>query len=257
MTDRTWQDNAAEFAALDRGEGWPFARLVACSVAKDNGNGNRNARNTSGKVSAREFAEVAATSAPRVLRYLAAWQAAASRGWVTDADQLTPADTHRISDPDKPWAAVSKAHAPRLTDPVRREALSRSAEDDQVGLSKVLDIASNPKAMAAAIKGDPEVAQAARHALDQQYANAPKPVEPSAGTYSDPVELTSRFRRLHTDVDGIIRLVIEGKAVVTDAQRDAVLAEVKWLRTALGYIEDGVQAGSLDQALNEMLAAES
>lgn len=254
---RTWKDNAAEFAALDRGEGWPFARLVACSVKKDNGHGKRRGRDVSGKVSGREFADAAATSTDRVLRYLTAWQQAAQRGWVTDADLLTPADAHHTADPDRPWASVYEAQSPRLTDPARREALSRSAETDQVGLSKVLNIASNPKAMAAAIKGDPEVAQAARQALDQRYADAPKPIEPSHGTYSDPVELTSRFRRLHMDVDAIIRLVIEGKAVVTDAQRDAVLAEVKWLRTALGYIEDGVQAGSLDQALAAMLAAES
>lgn len=108
---RTWQDNAAEFAALDEGEGWPFARLVACSVEKDNGNGNRNVRNTSGKVSAREFAEAAGTSAPRVLRYLDGWDNAARKRLVKAASRLTPddVDTPYPTDPAKSWLDDKRA----------------------------------------------------------------------------------------------------------------------------------------------------
>jgi hypothetical protein len=92
MERRTWAINAAEFAALDRRDAWLFARLVACSVEPDDGNGNRNVRNTSGKTSARKFAVAAGTSAPRVLRYLQGWNAAAARGWVRPSSELTPAD---------------------------------------------------------------------------------------------------------------------------------------------------------------------
>lgn len=38
----TWEQNAARFAELDTGEGWPFALLVACSVEKGAGQGARN-----------------------------------------------------------------------------------------------------------------------------------------------------------------------------------------------------------------------
>jgi hypothetical protein len=247
---RTWKDNAAEFAALDRGEAWPFARLVACSVEKGNGQG-RKPRNDRYKVSASQFAEVAGTSAPRVLRYLDAWQDAAKRGWVTDADLLTPADAHEIPDPKHPWRAKDGG--------VYNASKTGGQINDvsQIAAKAARDPEYARRVMSEVTGASPEAEVAARQVLDKRYAEAPKPIEPTHGTYSDPVELTSRFRRLHTDVDAIIRLVIEGQAVVTDAQRDAVLAEVKWLRTALGYIEDGVQAGSLDQALAEMLAAES
>jgi len=50
---------------------------------------SRNARNEV-KVSAREFAELAGTTAPRVLRYLGAWDAAARDGLVPPAADLTP-----------------------------------------------------------------------------------------------------------------------------------------------------------------------
>lgn len=89
MAIRTWRTNADEFAALDKGEGWPFAALVACSVKKDDGNGNRSNRDSSGKVSGREFAMRAGTSPGRVMRYLATWEKAVRYG-ATPADQLTP-----------------------------------------------------------------------------------------------------------------------------------------------------------------------
>lgn len=100
---RTWQDGARKFKALDEGEGWPFAQIVACCVAKDNGHGKRNARDVSGKVSAREFAEVADTSAPRVLRYLDCWQRAAERGHVPDASTLKPGDDEDMTEPEMSW----------------------------------------------------------------------------------------------------------------------------------------------------------
>src|SRR5690625_1517719 len=92
--------NASEFAKLDRGEGWPFALLVACSVekGKDRG-GDRKSSNQFAdrrigqqgkadlgttvpkfqKVSANKFAEQAGTSRPRVSRFLDAWHKAADQ----------------------------------------------------------------------------------------------------------------------------------------------------------------------------------
>jgi predicted NBD/HSP70 family sugar kinase len=122
---RTWQDNADEFAALDKGEGWPFARLVACSVAKGRGEGGSHHRNDryggDGKTSAQEFARRAETSAPRVLRFLEAWGKAAEKGWVPAADTLTPDSVRGMADPEHPWNGVydaSKAGGrPRDTQP--------------------------------------------------------------------------------------------------------------------------------------------
>lgn len=111
---RTWEDNAAEFAALDEGEGWPFARLVACSVEKGvGGRGNTGVSRTrnSGKVSANEFATVACTSADRVLRYLEGWQTATKKRLVKGASTLTPNDTDTPipTDPQYSWLDEDKS----------------------------------------------------------------------------------------------------------------------------------------------------
>jgi hypothetical protein len=102
--NRTWKDNADEFAALDQGEGWPFAILIACSVEKGKGHGgsaHRRDHDDAEKVGAREFAERVGTSADRVLRYLKAWERAAADGVVPDADTLSPADSHDVPTPDE------------------------------------------------------------------------------------------------------------------------------------------------------------
>lgn len=65
---RTWEQNADDFASLDRGEGWVFARLVACSVERGASNGRpsetRSADRVSPKVSASNFSERAGTTRP-------------------------------------------------------------------------------------------------------------------------------------------------------------------------------------------------
>jgi hypothetical protein len=100
---RTWQDNADECRQLDDGEGWPFARLVACSVCGD-------ARK--GKTSPAEFAKRWGTTPDRVLRYLNGWRAAAKLRLVADPDTLTPDDvlTPYPTGPEHSWMLVNGSH---------------------------------------------------------------------------------------------------------------------------------------------------
>lgn len=100
---RTWEDNAAEFAALDQGEGWPFAVLVACSVEKTAAGRPGIVSVETIKVSARAFAEVAGTSPARVLRYLEAWNRAADNNKVIPSSELEPGDALKIDTPDIPF----------------------------------------------------------------------------------------------------------------------------------------------------------
>src|SRR5262245_10502895 len=175
MRTRNWRSNAAEFREMDQGIGWPFAVLVACSVERRNGQGRRRGRlpllrdhEKVAKASAVEFAEQAGTSTDRVLRYLDAWDEAARAGWVAKTSDLMPDSVGMVMLPDQPFTGrkgVYDARARNVVDEDRREALKRQAAEDGVGQSKVLDIASNPKAMAAAIAADPAVASAARQAL--------------------------------------------------------------------------------------------
>lgn len=158
---RTWQDNAAEFAALDQGEGWPFARLVACSVQKPPDGVRRGSDsdwNQNGKVNGTEFAKVAGCGPARILRYLKAWDDAAAKGLATPSAALTPADVRTIAEPDAEWkdyysTAVEdrpKRYADKaMSDPeMRRKVLEDMAPADRQQLAKEI------------IKSDPDVADA-------------------------------------------------------------------------------------------------
>ena len=166
--NRTWEDNAREYAELSQGEGWPFAVLVACSV-ENGGRGNPKVTGVTladGKVSATRFAEAAETSVPRVLRYLEAWGAAAADDLVPASSSLKPGDVRNVTLPEVPLNKYYPASgAAQRIPPERQLPLREQARADGVGERKVLDIASNPKAMASAIKADPRLADAARDAL--------------------------------------------------------------------------------------------
>jgi hypothetical protein len=175
---RTAEDNAREYGELSNEEGWPFAVLVACSVEKGVGNGGNPSvtRVTDeGKISARRFAEIAGTGAPRVLRYLAAWDKAAAEGLVPPSADLAPSLVRDIELPEGPISKFYPADESgmRLFGPDRenrQQAIREQARLDGVGESKAVNIASNTKAMATAIKADPVAAEAARTALAQRPA---------------------------------------------------------------------------------------
>lgn len=158
---RTWQDNAREFAELDRGEGWPFAALVACSVEKDDGIGNCSDRNSCGKVSARRFAEHADTSPNRILRFLRTWEKAAAEGHCLPSADLNPGDALTVQLPSIPFPVHQPQGAGLHIGDDRKDAMRRQAAIDGIGPSKAIDIASNPKALIAAIKADANTAAAA------------------------------------------------------------------------------------------------
>lgn len=143
----------------------------------------------------------------------------------------------------------------------RDEAVSEHGSQYQANARTALrnmPVAEKADLIADEIKNDPNIASAANRALDDRYAARPKPVplpEPSA--HDDRIDLVAEFMRLHSAVDRIVQLINEGRAVVTDDMRDAILREVKWLRMALGYIEDGVSSDSLSDEIASFLGAES
>lgn len=100
MMNTTWQDLAERFRELDAGEGWPFAALVACSVAPKGGNG---------KTTLAEFARAAGASTERIGRNLKAWELAAADGLVTSATLLTPADADTVRTPTARWQPFYRA----------------------------------------------------------------------------------------------------------------------------------------------------
>jgi hypothetical protein len=116
---RTWQDNAAEFALMDKQEGWLFARLIACSVEKRPQGRPKSTDRYLLKASAKEFSrEACGTDNPnRVLRYLAAWNKAAAAGHCAPSKDLVPSDAETTAVPPlETWSqyydASKKAPSP-------------------------------------------------------------------------------------------------------------------------------------------------
>jgi hypothetical protein len=111
------KQDAAEFGQHVRLGGWRLGLLVARNVQKGKGQGARQPRNDRHeveKVSATRFGQLAGTSAPRVLRYLAAWEAAADDGYVKHAADLTPGQEIDL-DPGElpPWSKYYVTKKPK------------------------------------------------------------------------------------------------------------------------------------------------
>jgi hypothetical protein len=153
---RTWEDNAAQFAELTQGNGWPFAVLVACSVEPGAGQSERGSRSSrrldraDQKVSANKFAEKACTSRERISRYYKTWQEQAAKGVVPDATTLTPNDVDSVEIPTTPWS--------------KRDA---KPGETAVYAAPAPAKAIKPTQVAEAIKADPFIAEEATKALDE------------------------------------------------------------------------------------------
>lgn len=174
---RTWQQNAAEFAELDSGDGWPFAILVACSVERGTHGGARRGssfdRNLNGKVNATTFAKEANTSPARVLRFLAAWDAAAKKGLCPPTGELSPADVNTTAYPDAPFKGIvdgvkgvyTETHADVNRDRIARSARSLLRKDPAAAEELVKD----PEVLHA-ILASPAVKQQVREEVTQAEA---------------------------------------------------------------------------------------
>lgn len=97
-----------------------------------------------------------------VARYRNAWQRAVDEGHAAPTE---PGQEITLPDLDWPPYFDSTAGDDRYEALARKDQLRAQAEEDGVGASKVLDVAKNRAALAAAIKADPAVMQAARDAL--------------------------------------------------------------------------------------------
>lgn len=87
--------------------------------------------------------------------------------------------------PDEPWPPTTEHDARHQWTP-DREAIEAQAREDGTGASKAVDIAKNTKAMAAAIKASPRVAEAAREALrDRVHPAGTTPDKPAPAPGGD------------------------------------------------------------------------
>lgn len=178
-------------------------------------------------------------SAKSVGTYHDNWQAA------IDADKAKPVQPGDVIEvPDMDWPPN-----PDSTSGTQRSIIAQARRDPTV-IPKTVK-ALEPEArveVARQLMDDPDIRQVARQALDQRYEDAPKPhpVEPPR---PQPIDLVLLFRDLHMRMERIVQTVAGGGVIVSDAERNALLKEVEWLRAALDHTESGIRAGSLDQAL--------
>ena len=169
-TEEQRERDIAAWTTLDRSGGWWLSFFVACQVKKgmDNGrthaSGSRNDRKGLHKISASEFAARSGTSAPRVLRYLKAWEEAHAKGTVTvAAEDLYPGQEPIELPDDAQWGGV---YSPRSLGTRERGVLiSAGAEEAGIRPTKALEVAENPTALRVAIMADPRTAEAARSAI--------------------------------------------------------------------------------------------
>jgi hypothetical protein len=161
---------------------WERAAILATYVMPDSGHGGRTQTGSSAHlVSAREFAERGIhglRSHHTVLRYVNAWLDKRSRP--------RPGQTVSLRGLG-PWPPDLEAPGRNIADGSRREALVKEAEAAGTGASKVIDIASNPKALAAAITADEKTAAAAAEALINRElrSSGHRPMQPQR-TVPDP-----------------------------------------------------------------------
>ena len=142
------------------------------------------------------------------------------------------------------------AAEPRTTDRIRRDAGKAGTDGPPARVVETWTPQERDEAVRELVS-NPETRQSVRKALDDHYEQTPKPIETPAGTNGEPLELLTRFRRVHKDVDRIIELVLQGQAVVSDAERAALIEEARWLRAASEHIETGLDAGSLEKSLRQ------
>lgn len=251
--------DAEEFGVHVRAGGWRLGLLVARNVEKGQRGGDTTISHTrNGKVPAYVFAKQAGTSADRVLRYLSAWEHAAADGLVKPAHELSPGEEVEL-DADKlgDWSDYyPPVHSLDGRSKAHRKAIEAAAHEEGTTPEQVQRASASRPALAAAIKADPKIAETAMRALDQRYERERETLKSNESKRSKegaPLALIVEFRALHRTVERLLTLVAEGHAVVSDDERDALLEEVAWLRNALDYVESGLNAGSLDKALAELL----
>ena len=234
---RTWEDNAHEFGALSKqGVDVRLAVLVATSVEQGAGQGARadlvtNVTKSGAKVSARQFAEAAGTSAPRIIRHLDAWNRAAEAGLCEPSAGLTPAaatDTDLLVPDEDDFKAVftvpdnagGRTMGNIKTAVTTIEKRGAAAVIDALEPETVAEIAR-----AAITKTDPIT----RDEIVRESKPEPIMAAPKHGTASKEIDAADKRRR---DGEGLTWVLVDD--ALEDVHSDA-LHQIKRLAVAMHH----------------------
>jgi hypothetical protein len=271
MTTNPTQADAQEFGLHIKQGGWRLGLLVARNVEKGTGTSSGANQHRSvavatdlGKVSGRTFAEAAGTSADRVLRYLTAWEKAADAGYVPHAASLTPGTELDLDAEKMPgvWESFFRSQP----NSARNDRLREQAELDGAGPAVTIAIASNPKAVAAAIKADSNTREAAAAALsswradhDHQVSERPEPLSdlpaPPAREQSDSrwvIHALAEYQAALDRLRGLLRGARQ-RVDLTDDERE-ILTEKNNQVLALGHFLQTALSGDVSTDWDTALA---
>jgi hypothetical protein len=251
--DDAWAEitQAAKLAV----EQWERAAIVAALVGPPTGGRGKsgNPDFPYGTVTLARLGIVGLTRSDTVAHYRDAWCVGAGLPAPTLGD--------KVNVPDLDWPPNPTVG--RGMDNDRREALMQAGRDAGMPTgSKVVDIASNPRAVMAAIKADPEVAAAASKALDERWEESRSGKreatrETPHDAAADTLALIVKLRAAHRALVDAMTLAQDVRGAAADKMREAVNVEVDWIRGACDVIVAGVNGGSIDDQLRELLDAET
>lgn len=114
---------------------------------------------------------------------------------------------------------------------------------------------------AAAVLRDPEARRAVLKALDDEHETRARKSEHKPETVRDEnahsVSLIVRLRAAHRAMADVVELAQDIRGVAADELREAVRYEIDWIRAACDVVETGLDGGSFDQQLRDLLEAEA
>lgn len=227
---------------------WERAAIVAAFVRK----GGQGHKARTGFMEVASFASlgIAGLRSPEsVRRYRDAWLTtgrASTPGAVVDLDGLGDFPPH---------AEVAPGD--------RADALREAAEAEGAGVRSTQQVATHIPALRAAIKADDKVAAAASQALDERWEESrsarrgPTTRETPHDATADALALIVKLRAAHRALADAMTLSQDVRGPGAEKMREAVNVEVDWIRAACEVIASGVNGGSMDDQLRELLDAET
>src|SRR5262245_40515597 len=242
--------DAREFGLHLGQGGWRLGLLVARNV-ENNGRGRpkKNDRSFSEKATAAEFAKLAATSRPRVLRFLEAWERAAEDGVVPPSSELSPGEELDWLDVEQlpPWGdyyGASKAGGfqggkERVPTPgVIGSAVERMTPEEQVQVAR--QILAKPKARQAFAEDKDAEAELTRASGDV-FARVARDAKAAARTAfprdTNTEELMTILTRLSHARSAVVKTYEDLQDIVlTPLDREKVLRFFEYLDSAVDML---------------------
>lgn len=238
---------AAHLRGAKRGDDhhWGLARLTFESTTSGNGVGQPERVPMSAWCAAVVAASGEQFSASVGAYYKAAWKIRLHVSGISWGDAYWQA---RGSDPKREFEQGGQRAIAKASPEVKRETFKTLAAD-----ADIIADQHTGEIVGDLVRKSPAAPAAAMKALDEKFAAASTQPEPHAPVDASPTKFIMLLRRIQQETRNLTVLAIEGKVVVSDAQRDGLLEAVTGIRAQLDVIEQVLNGQTLDMALEAIL----